>query len=235
MLKRDEHQALEGIVGKENISEQPALLDSYSWQPSFNTATDNWSPHRPAAVVLPKTVEEVQEIVKLCNTHKIKYKAIATGWGMHGACHHKRQIQIDLCRMNRILDIDEKNRIAVVEPFAVGAQVQAEAMKLGLTLSISGASSITSPLASLTSTWGVTWHGLSNGHNARNMLAIDWVLPNGEILHLGSLESIGNWVHPDGPGPSLRGLVRGVIGSFGGNGVFTKGALKLYHYNGPVQ
>jgi len=52
-------------------------------------------------------------------------------------------VQFDLRRMNRIIDIDEKNRFAIVEPYVICAQLQAEAMKLGLNCNIIGAGSST--------------------------------------------------------------------------------------------
>ena len=50
--------------------------------------------------------------------------------------------------MDRILEIDEKNMFAVVEPYVIGATLQAEAMKVGLNTHIIGAGASTSPLAS---------------------------------------------------------------------------------------
>jgi glycolate oxidase len=136
-------------------------------------------------------------------------------------------------RMNRILEIDEENMYAVVEPYAICGQIQAEAMKRGLNCHIIGAGSSTSLLASSTSLCGYGLSGISMGYNGRNVLGVEWVLPTGEILRLGSLGSGAGWFCGDGPGPSLRGIMRGFLGAAGGLGVITKAAIKLYPWPGP--
>jgi glycolate oxidase len=234
MMTDEAYQALEAVVGENNITREPGLLDSYTWQPSLNDDPEIWVT-RPAAVVLPSSTEEVQEIVRACNEHGLKFKAFATGWGTYSAPSTEGVVQIDLRRMNRILDIDEKNRIAVLQPYVCGAQLQAEAMKVGLNTHIIGAGPCCSPVSSATSGWGVGWDGISMGYSFRNLMGVEWVLPTGEVLRLGSLGSDAGWFCPDGPGPSLKGIVRGSSGALSGMGVFTKAAVKLYNWPGPPQ
>ena len=52
VLTREVYAALEGVLGAENITQEPAILDSYAWQPAVNLAKEAWI-HRPAAAVLP--------------------------------------------------------------------------------------------------------------------------------------------------------------------------------------
>ena len=228
------YRDLEEAVGPENVSREPALLDGYAWQRMMNDDPAIWI-KRPVAVVLPASAEEVQEVVRACNRHGLKFKAFATGWGIFSGPTYDNVVQIELRRMNRILHIDEKNMYAIVEPYVCGAQLQAEAMKLGLNTHIIGAGPVCSPLASATSGWGVGWDGIYMSYSPRNLLGAEWVLPDGEVLRLGALGSGLGWFSGDGPGPSLRGLVRGSTGALGGLGVFTKGALKLYNWPGPPQ
>jgi len=226
---------LRDAVGPENISQEPAILDSYAWQPAVNLAKEPWIP-RPAAVVLPGTTEEVQAVVRACNRHKVKYKAHSTGWAAWGGPGVEGVLQIDLRRMNRIVEIDEKNMLAVVEPYVCCSQLQAEAMKRGLNCHIIGAGPNTSQLASVTSAWGYGWSGIYTGFGGRNPLGVEWVLPDGELLRLGTPGSGAGWFCGDGPGPSLRGVMRGWGGTQGGLGVFTKCGVKLYAWpNGPAQ
>ena len=63
-----------------------------------------------------------------------------------------------------------------------------------------------------------------------------WVGPaDGEVLRLGTPGSGLGWYCGDGPGPSLRGIMRGALGALSGLGVFTKCALKLYNWPGPAR
>ncbi|NPV59870.1 MAG: FAD-binding oxidoreductase [Actinobacteria bacterium] len=228
-------EELESAVGPENVSREPAVLDGYAWQAFTEVVgqTSGWCPDRPAAVVLPGNTEEVREVVRICGRHGLRFKAMCTGWGVWNMVSGDDVVQVDLRRMDRILDIDEKNMYAVVEPYVIGAQLQAEAMKRGLNCHIIGAGSGTSPLASATSLCGYGWSGLTTSYSARNLLATEWVLPDGELLRLGTLGSGCGWFSGDGPGPSLRGVARGYIGNCGGLGVFTACALKLFPWPGP--
>ncbi len=234
MITHEAYQALEEAVGAANVSREPAVLDTYAWQPTINDDPSKWV-YRPAAVVLPGSAEEVRGVVKACNEHGYKFKATTTGWGVYSGPTSEGVVQLDMRRMNRIIEIDEKNMFAIVEPYVTGAQLQAEAMKLGLNTHIIGAGPVCSPLASATSGWGVGWDCIYMSYSARNVLGVEWVLPDGEILYLGTPGSGLGWFCGDGPGPSLRGLMRGSAGALSGVGVFTKCALKLYQWPGPPQ
>lgn len=231
-LDPETYRQLEDAVGPENISADPAVLWSYQFQP-FGNQRGVWADVRPEAVLLPASTEEVAAIARVCNQHRIVFKAMSTGWGIHNLPGVEGAIVLDLRRMNRILEIDEKNMFAVVEPAVVCAQLQVEAMKKGLNCHIIGAGSNTSVLASATSVVGYGPDGLSMGFSGRNLLGVEWVLPTGEVLRIGSPDSGSGWFCGDGPGPSLRGILRGWEGAWGGLGVFTKCAVKLFHWNGP--
>ncbi len=232
MILEEAYRALEEAVGEENVSSEPAVLDAYAWQPFLNEDPELWTA-RPAAVVLPASTAEVQAVVRACNRNGLKFKALCTGWGVHAGPTSDGVVQIDLRRMDRILEIDEKNMIAVVEPYVSGAQLQAEAMKRGLNTHLIGAGPVCSPLASATSMHGVGHDGIYMSYSPRNVLGVEWVLPEGELLRLGTPGSGEGWFSGDGPGPSLRGIMRGASGAFGGLGVFTACALKLFNWPGP--
>jgi glycolate oxidase len=234
-LTREAYQALKDIVGQGNISEEPAILDSYAFQYLAEIARPQQSKFmiRPEAALMPGSTEEVQAIVKTCNRYRIKIKPYSTGWYFFGAPQSKGVIQLDLRRMDRILEIDDKNMFAVIEPYVICAQLQAEAMKVGLNCNIIGAGASCSILASATSYSGSGPNVIYMGFNSDNMLGVEWVMPNGDILRTGSLGSGAGWFCGEGPGPSLRGLIRGGIGARGGMGVFTKVAIKLSSWPGP--
>ncbi|HEY5532302.1 MAG TPA: FAD-binding oxidoreductase [Candidatus Anoxymicrobiaceae bacterium] len=233
-ISDEAYRALEEAVGEENACREPAMLDSYCWQPFLNMSTDLWV-QRPITVVLPGSAEEVQGVVRACNEHGLKFKALSTGWGAQNGPTYDNVVQIDLRRMNRIIDIDEKNMIAVVEPYVCGGELQAEVWKHGLNTHIVGAGPHCSPLAGATSMHGCGNDSIYMSTSSRNLLGVEWVLPNGELLRLGTPGSDAGWFCGDGPGPSLRGIVRGTSGAFGGFGVFTKAALKLFNWPGPEE
>jgi glycolate oxidase len=191
-------------------------------------------PFRAGAVILPNSAEEVQSIIKVCNRFKIKNKAMASGWGVGNMFEGDDVLIIDLRRMNRILEIDEKNMYAVVEPYVLWGQLQCEIMKLGFNTMVAGVGVHTSALANCTSTFGMGSASYSMGVNERNVLGVEWVLPNGEMLKMGALGSKSGWFCGDGPGPSLRGVMRGEYGALGGLGIITKCAIKLYDWPCPA-
>ena len=69
----------------------------------------------------------------------------------------------------------------------------------------------------------------------RNVLGVEWVLPTGDLLTLGTGGREGGWYSADGPGFSLRGILRGRSGANGGHGVITKASVKLYPWFGPPE
>ena len=74
---------------------------------------------RASAAVAPASVEQVQEIMRIANRHRIPIYPIATGknLGYGGAAPvHSGSVVLDLKRMNRILEFDEKNHTVLVEP-----------------------------------------------------------------------------------------------------------------------
>jgi glycolate oxidase len=217
-LSKEVYKELEDMVGEENICDDPAIMPAY-----FSTEF--------AAVILPGNTTEVQAIVKLCNKHKLQFRPICTGWT---GLFPKGIILLDLRRMNRIIEINEKNMYAVVEPYVISSQLQAELFKRGLNFCIKGA--------------GTNCTAMLRGHghmdqttsgDDRNHLAIEWVTPEGDIVRSGSLGSSDEWFCGDGPGPSIRSILTSAVPPGVTPGVFTKAAVKLYHWPGlsayPVQ
>ncbi|MBN2239423.1 MAG: FAD-binding oxidoreductase [Dehalococcoidales bacterium] len=230
-LSKEQYTAFEDIVGPEYINDDPVILDSYSWRSGLLAGVDKFSP-RFEAVLLPDSTKEVQAIVRLCNKLNLQYKASSTGWGAYNDASGPGVIRLDLRRMDRILEINEKNMYAVVEPYVVGAQLQAECMKRGFICNQCGAGANCSALP-IAAHQGVGHLSQSASYGERNQLALEWVTPEGEIVRFGSLGSLDEWFCGDGPGPSLRGIVRGNVVPLGGLGVYTKAATKLYHWAGP--
>ncbi len=234
-LSKEAYQALEDIVGPEYISDEPAILDSYCYQRSAELINPDQSHFltRAEAVLLPGSTEEVSAIVKACNRYKIKCKPFSTGWISTASALTEGVVQLDVMRMDRILAIDEKNMVAIEEPYVICAELQAEAMKKGLNCHMIGAGASCSVVAISTSFNGEGADSIAMGHGGENPLGMEWVMPTGDILRTGSLGSGCGWFCGEGPGPSTRGIARGLLGTAGSFGVFTKIAVRLYHWPGP--
>ncbi len=213
-LSKEVYSAFEDVVGPDFICADPAIMPSYH-------ATEF------AAVILPENTAQVQAIIRLCNKYKQPFRPVCTGWT---GSFQAGTLYIDLRRMNRIIEINEKNMYAVVEPYVITAQLQAELMKRGLHVNVKGAGSNCSAM--------LRGHGhldQSTSGDDRNHLAIEWVTPSGDIVRSGSLGSTDEWFCGDGPGPSLRSILTSATPPGVTPGVFTKAALKVYHWSGPTQ
>ncbi len=236
-LSREIYKQLEDIVGKANISEDPAVTETYRCITAQSSAHYGPYDHRtpcPQAVILPGSTKEVQKIIQICNKYDIHFKAATTFWAAMGYISSDYSIQMDMKRMDHI-EIDPKNKIAIVEPYVNGAVLQAEAMKYGLNCNIAGVGCSSSILAGASSwvAFGPTSNYMGNG--GENMLSAEWVLPNGEILKTGSLGSGSGWYCGEGPGPSVRSVLRGWTGTAGTMGVCTKMGIRLHPWPGPAE
>jgi glycolate oxidase len=217
------YRMFEGVVGPEYISDRPHILATYR----HTSPQDGRKPASPDAVLLPGCVEEVQAIVKICRRYEIKYNPITSLFsaGMPPGNHLK--VILSLRRMNRILEINEKDRYAVVEPAVRHVQLKPELMKRGLSYPVPSVGPSCSVLANFIGK-GEHHNQYSTSKNNRYLLGYEWVMPTGEILRAGSLGREAGWFCPDGPGPSLAGLVQK------GYGVFTKVAIALDAWKGPA-
>ena len=83
--------------------------------------------------MLPQTIEQVQQCVRLCNQHKIPIVSRGAGTSLSGgALPHAQGIVLSLAKMNRILKIDEPNLSAIVEPGVRNLAISQAVEHLGL-------------------------------------------------------------------------------------------------------
>ena len=112
---------LAGLGGAEYVSDDPATLAEYAHDSSFVT------PRMPSCVVFPQNTEEVQAVVRYANERKIPVVPRSSGISFYGAgIPSQGGIILHLRRMNRILEIDGRNKKVKVEPGVTWAQVQEE-------------------------------------------------------------------------------------------------------------
>ena len=228
-IPREAYEVIPSIVGTEYISEDPVDCEAYRCGPGGYESDIGYGkvmPKIPACVILPKTTDEVQKIVRACNRYKVPYTPYSTGFfGPRSVPHVPDALLVDLKRMNKF-EIDDKHMYAVVESGVISSQLQEEAMRRGLYTVIGGGGSQVSVLANMI---GDGWSPLSYriGTAHRRILGTEWVLPDGEMLRLGSLALQNDPFWGEGPGPDLRGIIRGHNGVRGALGIVTRMALKL--------
>lgn len=220
------YEALRSIVGVDYVTDDVAACQAYL---RGGEGVGMWDRDRrpPAVVVLPGNTEQVQGIIKVANRYKLPYVPISTF--MFAFCSPSREntIMIDPKRMNH-MEIDVKNQMATVEPYVTFSNLQAEIFKYGLYTNHPLCGSQVSVLANHIS-FGLGQQTHRTGYGPRRLLGMEWVLPEGEILRTGSLAAPGSGAFwGEGPGPDLRGLVRGAWGTLGGMGFVTKIGVKLF-------
>ena len=227
-LSKRVYKKLTDIVGSENISDRQHILAAYRHINPQNGKKQE----SPAAVIMPGSTEHVQDIIKVCNHHQIKFNPITSLFGMGGIASQPDMLIISMRRMDRILEINEVDRYAVVEPGVRQVQLKPEVLKRGLTYPTASAGPSCSVLANFLFS-GDHHTQQSSSRCSRYIQGYEWVTPTGEVIQVGSLSNGGEWFCADGPGPSLRGLIRGFGGWSGGLGVVTKIAIGLDGWKGP--
>ena len=230
-LPKDVYAELEGIVGPEYISDREYILAAMRHAMPSSPV----KPPSPAAVLLPGSAEEIQQIVKVCNRHGLKF--IPTVSSLIGFAYPTgpNTIMLQLKRMNRITEINRADRYAVIEPGVRHGQLKTELMKYGLSYPVAAVGPGGSVLVNFACSSGDNHNQHGASRTNRYILGVEWVLPSGELIRLGSLANDAGWFCGDGPGPSLRGLLKGYAGPFGGFGVITRIAIGLDEWRGPAE
>ncbi|MFC2032014.1 FAD-binding oxidoreductase [Chloroflexota bacterium] len=221
---------LVNVLGRDYVSDDRAVVEAYSRE---SQAFSHLTKGRAEFIVLPENTEDVRQIVNLANRYRFPFSVLGSGLFWATVAPVKPYwCMIDTKRMNQ-LEIDENNMFAIIEPYVTHAQLHAEAMKRGLHMGTPEAGSQSSSLANHLA-FGMQGTGYRTGYAPRNILGVEWVLPNGELLKIGSLAIPGaGYFWSEGPGPDFRGLLRGMLGHFGALGVVTRMAVKLYPWPGP--
>ena len=120
-------EALEAIVGADRCLHRREQLLVYECDGLTLHTAD------PSAVVFPESRDEVQAIVRSCRKQRVPFVPRGAGTGLSGgALANDGAVVIECSRLNRIRAIDPANRIAVVEPGVVNADLSAAARPHGL-------------------------------------------------------------------------------------------------------
>lgn len=175
----------------------------------------------PTAVVLPRTTEEVVAIVKFCAEHNLPIIPRGAGTSLSGTVLAvDGGVMIALTRMNRVLEIDARNRRALVEAGCVNAWITREAAPHDLFFAPDPSSQSACTIGGNIATNAGGPHTLKNGVTTNHVLGYEMILPDGSIEWFGAEPNGGE----DVEGLDLRGAA---IGSEGMFGVVTRVLVRL--------
>ena len=197
---------LRAIVGEDGVvSKQEELLvyecDAYTLEKRL-----------PNAVVLPRTTEQVVAIVKLCARLNLPFIPRGAGTSLSGAVLAvSGGVMITLSRMNKILSVDHRNRRALVEAGCVNAWITNAVKSRGLLYAPDPSSQPACTIGGNVATNSGGPHTLKYGVTTNHVLGLEMVLPDGEVVWLGTKPDGGEEVD----GYDLRGAVIGSEGMFG--------------------
>ena len=203
---------LGAIVGLENCLTSPGELFAYECDGL------TLEPRRPLAVLLPETTDEVAEIVRACREFDVCFVPRGAGTGLSGGAHAtENSILIECSRMNRILEVDVANRIAVVQPGVVNAELSTAIVQHGLFYAPDPSSQQACTIGGNVAENSGGPHTLKYGATTNHILALEMVLPDGRV------ERFGNRVG-ESPGYDWVGAI---VGSEGTLGIVTETTVRL--------
>ncbi|MEM1646085.1 MAG: FAD-binding oxidoreductase [Ignisphaera sp.] len=210
------------VVGNANILTEPEELRKYSSDHSFV------KPRMPLCVVKPGSIDEIQEIVKFANTYRIPLTPLSSGTNNLGGCiPSPNGIIIDLRRMNRIVSMDTRAGMALIEPGVTFEQLQNEVLKHGLRVltpvELPKFSSVISTYLDLAPLYGWVYYG------EENLTTMTIVLPTGEVIKTGqaAFPQI-KWPYVGSHASPFAGLANYIwFQSQGTLGIVTEGWVKL--------
>jgi len=201
--KRDLRQELEAILGSGAVLSDPDELLVYE--------SDGLTLFRALAdfVVFPTSAEHVSAIVKLANREKLPFVARGAGTGLSGGClPTEGGIVISLMRMNRVLEVDYDNQIAVVEPGLVNLHLSWKVGPRGYYYAPDPSSQQACTIGGNIANNSGGPHTLKYGVTTNHVLGLEVVMPDGEVVWLGGKTR-------DACGYDLAGVFVGSEGTFG--------------------
>ena len=204
--------SLRQIVGEDHLRTDDESRTVYG--------TDALKRGNPAdAVVFPANALEISAIARLCNEHRIPLVPRGAGTGYTGGSVPSRGgVVLSLARMNRIIEIDEANLVAIVEPNVITGDLQDAVEKRGLFYPPDPASLRQSAIGGNVAECAGGPRAFKYGTTKRYVLGLEAVLPTGEIVETGG-KVVKNVVGYD--------LTQLLVGSEGTLAIITRIILRL--------
>jgi glycolate oxidase subunit GlcD len=207
-------EKLRRLLGHRSVLTDPGDLLVYE--------SDAMTVHKllPPAVLIPGSAEEVRAAVQILAEERIPFVPRGAGTGLAGgALSLSGAVVFELAKLNRILEVDYDNLIAVVEPGVINAHLSQVTVPNGCQYAPDPSSQLACTIGGNIGNNSGGPHCLKYGITVNHILSVEVVLPTGELVTLG-----GGAV--DAPGYDLVGLFVGSEGTFG---IVTKATLKLTH------
>jgi glycolate oxidase len=196
-------QELEAIVGRGGVLSEPDELLVYE--------SDGLTLFRAVAdfIVFPRSAEDVAAVVRVANREGLPFVARGAGTGLSGGClPSEGGIVLSLMRMNRVLEVDYDNQIAVVEPGLVNLHLSWAVGPRGYYYAPDPSSQQACTLGGNIANNSGGPHTLKYGVTTNHVLGLEVVMPDGEIVWLGGKTR-------QAPGYDLVGVFVGSEGTFG--------------------
>jgi glycolate oxidase len=198
-------RALIAIVGPDAVVAHPDELVVYECD-GFTIPKA-----KPLAVVFPKTTEQVSRLITTIRDAGLAVMPRGTGTGLTGGIVAVTPgIQISLARMNRILEIDLRNRFALVEAGVINGTLNSALAHTPYHYAPDPSSQKASSIGGNVATNAGGLHTLKYGVTVNHILGLEVVTDDGQIHTLGGPEGTGTG-HT--PGPDLAGLLCGTEGT----------------------
>ena len=202
---------LGAIVGRENVLSKADELLVYECDGL------PYHKHRPRAVVFPSSTEETSAIMRELARAEVPFTPRGAGTGLSGgALALNSGVVIEFSRMRKILHIDVKNRLAVVQPGVVNLHVSRAALPYDLYYVPDPSSQPTCTIGGNIAESAGGIHCLKYGTTTDHVVGCRVVLPGGEVVDLGGVESSAGY-----------DLLGAFVGSEGTFGIATEATLKL--------
>jgi glycolate oxidase len=213
---------LAAVLPPDRLTTDPEVLESYAHD---DAEWAEWS--LPACLVRPRTPEEVQAVVKACLRHDTAVVARGAGTGLSGGANALAGcVVISLERMNAVLEVDELERLAVVQPGVVNDDLRARVAENGLWYPPDPASSPWSTIGGNVATNAGGVCCVKYGVTRDYVLGMQVVTGTGDLVRLGRRTAKGV------AGYDLTGLM---VGSEGTLGIVTEITLRLRPTRPPEQ
>ncbi len=212
MLDAQVKDALVRIVGQQNYTDNLIDMVSYSYDASEHRA-------RPSCAVWVETTAQVSEVLKLADREKIPVTPRGAGTGLSGlSVPSHAGIVMDLTRMNKILALRIEDRLAVVQPGVVYADLEKALAPHGFFFPPDPASGKVCTMGGTLGTNAGGVRGAKYGTTRDYVLGLEVVLADGRVMRTGG-KTIKNVSGYD--------LTRLLVASEGTLGVITEIALKV--------